>query len=479
MLLSGRNIIKEYGTQKVLDVDRLTIYDGDRIGLVGRNGIGKSTLLKILSGTLKADEGVIERGCEIAQIYQDSPYVNEYYYGADREESKYISRMNIRDSAIKSGGERTRLAIAKAFAEHAPLLFADEPTTNLDASGIEMLEKMLCNYRGAVVLISHDRVLLDKVCNCIWELDEGKLKIYQGNYSEWYTQRSREREFEQFEYEQYRNEKKRLDKRISQVKVDAKRMSKPPRKMSNSEWQLYKGIASQQQGHVQARVSAIESRLSHLEVKERPKELPNVSMKLTEQQNIKSKYAARTDGLSVSYDGKEVLLEVSIRVESGKKTFLTGENGAGKSTLIKALVGREDRTFITSEARVGYFSQDSDTLDLDKTVLENVTADAAVPEHICRAVLMNLYMNKQDMDKKISVLSGGERVKTALAKVLVSGCNFLVLDEPTNHMDIYTMEGLEQLLESYNGTALIISHDRRLVENLADTVLEMKHGKLL
>lgn len=480
MLLSGKNILKEYGAQTVLDIDRLIVNDGDRIGLVGRNGTGKSTLLKILSGEVKADSGVIERYCEIAQIYQDGPLIDEYeYFGKYGEEGKYISRMNIRDSAVRSGGERTRLAIAKAFAEHAPLLFADEPTTNLDAAGIEILEKMLCNYKGAVVLVSHDRVLLDKVCTQIWELEDGSLRVYDGNYSEWHMQRAREREFQQFEYKQYRNEKKRLNERISQVKTDAKRMSRPPVKMSNSEWQLYKGIASQQQGHVQAKVNAIESRLSHLEIKERPKELPHVSMKLPERQNIKSKYAVKTDGLSVSYDGRQVLSQVSIRIESGKKTFLTGENGAGKSTLIKAIVGRQDKTFITSDAKVGYFSQDSDMLDLNKTVLENVIEDAVVPEHICRAVLMNLYMNKQDMNKRISVLSGGERVKTALAKVLVSGCNLLILDEPSNHMDIYTMEGLEQLLRSYNGTALIISHDRRFVENLADAIFEIKDGELL
>lgn len=490
MLLSGQNIIKEYGIQKVLDIDKLVINDGDRIGLVGRNGAGKSTLLKILSGRLSSDSGVIDRNCEIAEILQDNPsgdgtadidYYDEIYWYTDnsKAESKYMSRMNIKDSAIKSGGERTRLAIARAFAKHAPLLFADEPTTNLDMAGIELLEKMLGNYRGAVVLISHDRVLLDEVCNQIWELDDGELKIYPGNYSEWYEQRNRERNFQQSEYEQYRSEKNRLEKRISQVKQDSKKMAKPPRKMSNSEWMLYKGIASQQQGHVEARSRAMESRLSHLETKEKPKDIPHVSMKLKDQQKIKSKYAAKTENLYVSFDERQVLAGVSVRIESGKKTFLTGENGCGKSTLIKSLLEGKENTFITSDAKVGYFSQDSDTLDFNKTVLENVLESAEVQEHICRAVLMNLYMNKLDMDKKVSVLSGGERVKTALAKVLVSGCNFIIIDEPTNHMDIYTMEGLEQLLLSYDGTALIISHDRRFVENLSDIVLEIKSGKIL
>ena len=136
-------------------------------------------------------------------------------------------------------------------------------------------------------------------------------------------------------------------------------------------------------------------------------------------------------------------------------------------------------TFITSEARVAYFSQDQDTLDPDKTVLENVTRDAAYPQHICRAVLSNLYMSLRDMEKPVKVLSGGERVKTALAKVLVGGCNFLILDEPTNHMDVYTMEGLEKLLAGYDGTLLAVSHDRAFIEHVGNVVYHLADGCLM
>ena len=174
-------------------------------------------------------------------------------------------------------------------------------------------------------------------------------------------------------------------------------------------------------------------------------------------------YKRQIRHLTVSYGNRTVLDDVSLEIEAGKRTFITGNNGAGKSTLIKALMDRAPETFIASEARVAYFSQDLDTLDPEKTVLENVAEDAAYPQHICRAVLVNLYMTKDDMFKPVSVLSGGEKVKTALAKVLVSGCSFMILDEPTNHMDVYTMEGLEHLLESYDGTLLAVSHDRTFI----------------
>ena len=189
--------------------------------------------------------------------------------------------------------------------------------------------------------------------------------------------------------------------------------------------------------------------------------------------------ALDVEDLTISINGKILLDSVSVSVRPGAVTGIIGPNGAGKSTLIKAILQHEPGTFITSEARVSYFSQDQDTLDPQKTVLENVTADAVCPQHICRAVLSNLYMSRDDMFKTVSVLSGGERVKTALAKVLVSGCNFMILDEPTNHMDVYTMEGLERLLESYDGTLLAVSHDRTLVEHLADAVFRVEYGAVV
>ncbi len=463
MLLSAQNLIKEYGIQTVLDIDKLEIYEGDRIGLVGRNGSGKSTLLKILSGKIKPDDGIIKSECDIAYISQEGESDGE-------ADAMNMSFMSINNRLAKSGGEVTRLAIATAFSRHAPLLFADEPTTSLDTSGIEELEKMLFNYRGAVVLISHDRTLLDNVCTQIWEIEDGKLRIFPGNYSDWYNQRQRERDFKQFEYEQYTKEKKRLEKSVSRLKEEGKQAGKIPSRMSSSEWLLYKGIASVQQGHVQARVSAVSSRLSHLEQKERPKELPNVSMKLGQYDKIKAKNAARFTNLCFSYESHKVLNNVNLDVVANSKTFIIGENGCGKSTMLNCLVNHEAGTFITSEAKVGYFSQNHDILDYKKTVIENVKSTAIVPEHICRAVLTNLYLSKDDLNKKVEVLSGGERVKTALAKILVSGCNFLILDEPTNHMDIYTMEGLEALLDDFDGTVLAVSHDRKFVENLAEHI---------
>lgn len=471
MLLSAWNIKKEYGIQQVLDIERLEINDGERIGLIGRNGAGKSTLLSILAGELSPDEGMVRRFCPIAQIRQNG--------SADGEaDPDLMSRLGLWGSPLKSGGERTRMAIGAAFSRQAPLLLADEPTTSLDLEGVMVLEKMMAGYRGALVLVSHDRALLDRICTKIWEIEGGKLRVFDGNYSQWIEQRERERRFQAEEYDKYIREKNRLSRLSHELQSQGDAMKKPPRRMGSSEWMLYKGIASVQQGHVHGRAAAVKSRLEHLEKKERPDSLPNVSMKLEDSANIRAPYGASIRGLTVSRGGVPILNEANLFVKSRTRTLITGSNGAGKSTLIRSLVERAPGVSIPSEARIAYFSQEQDTLDPDRTVLANVTEEAAYPEPVCRAVLANLCLNVSDLKKPVRVLSGGERVKAALAKVLVSGCNFLVLDEPTNHMDVYTMEGLERLLADYNGTLLAVSHDRTFIQKTAQEIYEVRDGKI-
>ena len=294
MLLNALNIKKEYGIQTVLDIEKLEIRDGDRIGLIGRNGAGKSTLLGVLSGRIACDEGVVKRYCPIAEILQTGET-------EDEPEARLLSQLKLRDSAVKSGGEKTRRAIGAAFSSRAPLLFADEPTTNLDMEGVELLEKMMKGYRGAILMISHDRTLLDQVCNQIWELDRAVVRVFDGNYSDWASQKERERGFQEFEYQQYQKEKRRLERAADALQRKSRKMAKPPKRMGSSEWMLYKGVAAFQQGHVQSNKSSVMSRLEHLDKKDRPDEPPQVSMRLPDAGRIRAKNAAAIRHLTVSY----------------------------------------------------------------------------------------------------------------------------------------------------------------------------------
>ena len=274
------------------------------------------------------------------------------------------------DGARKSGGERTRAALAAAFSRGDPLLFADEPTTNLDLDGIETLQKQLRGYRGAVVLVSHDRALLDQVCTAIWAIEEGTVRVFPDSYSAWLAERDRERAFRQFEYDQYRVEKARLLAEARDLREAARGMRKMPRRMGLSEARLHKGTASIPQGTVEARAKALSRRAERLEARERPGDLPEVRMALGAAHPVTAKTAARVEGLTVRYGPRTVLKDASFSLPTGSRTVMLGPNGAGKTTLLEHLMRDGECARFAAGVKPGYFSQNHEVLDPQKTVLE-------------------------------------------------------------------------------------------------------------
>jgi len=471
LLLKAQKLIKTFGARTLFTIDRLEVHDHDRIGLVGANGAGKSTLLGILYGEEPYDEGLIERRCPIALIRQSGEPEGE----SGRRMQKELALM---DSPRMSGGERTRAAIAAALSQEAPLLFADEPTTNLDLDGISVFREKLENYFGAMLLISHDRALLDSLCTSIWEIADGGLRVFPGNYTDWTVQKQRERDFAQFEYEQYRSEKTRLQAEAAVLREQARTMRKAPKRMGNSEARLHKGSRTVPQGQVAHRAAVLASRAGHLEEKERPSDPPEIRMALGAASPVTSKNAARIEGLTIRYGKRTVLDDVSFSITTGKRTVMFGPNGAGKTTAIEYLLHNRDRAQFAQGIKAGYFAQDHTVLDLQKNVLENVRETSSLPEHEVRTILANLMIAKDDVYKPAGVLSGGERAKVSFARLLASDCNLLVLDEPTNHIDLFTAEALEKLLVCWQGTMLLITHDQRLIEKLAERLLFVQDGKI-
>lgn len=472
-LLSADHLTKAYGDRTLFEIPHLEIREGQRIGLAGPNGCGKTTLLHILSGALSPDTGTVTRRCRIALLRQ--PGLEDKHPDAGDSAGGETRRFLPCHGPGKSGGEQTRRAIAAALSENAPLLLADEPTNNLDLSGIRLLEEALLRYQGAVVLVSHDRALLDEVCTSLWAIEEGKLRVFPGNYSAWITERERERNFAQFEFEQYRKEKSRLTAEMRVIRQQAKNMRKPPKRMSSSEWILYKGTAAIQQGHVQNRAKAMEKRIEQLEVKEKPPELPSVRMQADAAAPV-SRTAARVECAAISRGGRVILRDVSLTLPTGSRTVMLGDNGAGKTTLAEYLLAGGAGTSLAPGLRVGSFSQTHALLDPNRTVLENARADSALTEGEVRTILANLLLPAQAVAKPVGVLSGGERAKTAFARLLASSYGMLVLDEPTNHIDSFAAEALEHLLCQWQGTLLLITHDRRLAEKVAQRLVFVENG---
>ncbi|MBQ3668776.1 MAG: ABC-F family ATP-binding cassette domain-containing protein [Clostridia bacterium] len=475
LLLEANHIKKTYGERLVLDVEQIKIYDGERIALIGENGAGKSTLLSVLAGEEEADQGSVRRYSPLSYVHQSG---EARFDGSARLISEL--RAPGRREGL-SGGEMTRRRISEALSGDTPLLLADEPTTDLDAGGVELLTKLLIDYRGAIVLVSHDRSLLNKLCNRVLHLEDGKITDFPGTYEEYREELRRQREFQQFEYDRYRAERARL-KAMAQQKAEwAASVKKAPKRMGNSEARLHTHEYTNAVLKQSAAKKTVQDRLERLEKKERPRDLPDIRMTLGVTHKLEAKVALTLRCEHLAAGGRTLVDGAGFTLPAGSKTALMGDNGSGKTTLLRILRGEIPRGIafrgdvrLNPGVRMGWFDQDhAKSLDLDATVLENAMAASRLPESTARTVIARLNIRGDDVFKPVRVLSGGERAKTALAKLLLSDINLLILDEPTNHLDIFTMESLEQVLKEYGGTVLFVSHDVSFVSAVATRVLSI------
>ena len=466
LLLEATGIQLHYGIRRVLDIDRFYLYDGERVGLVGENGAGKSTLLSVLCGRLSPDAGVVHRLAEITLITQLGDTDEDI---SDQLKSEFSAREK-REGL--SGGERTRRRIAGALSRKAQVLFADEPTVDLDEDGIQALEKHLVAYEGAVVLVSHDRALLQRVCTRICELTDGHIADFPGDYAGYRAERARRLQFARDEYAAYRAEEARIKRMIQRETELASQKQRLPSRMGNSEARLHRREVTNVQGKIHQVRRSFESRLDRLEVKERPREDVCVKMELGASSGITSKTAFRADRLYLKAGDRTLLKNASFSVPTGARTALIGPNGCGKTTLMRRIAAGDAGIRVSPGVRIGYFGQDhAEVLDLNRTVLENALKTSVFPESDVRTVLARLNIRAGDALKPVGVLSGGERAKTALARLLVSDANALILDEPTNHLDVESVEALESVLREYAGTLLFVSHDRAFVSAVATRLL--------
>ena len=477
LLLEARNITKSYALRTVLDVDSFEIYDGERIGLVGENGAGKSTFIKILSGQLEPDSGAVIRHAPMHIIAQQGDFTDNEFDPALRSE---FSAQDSRDGL--SGGEKTRRRIAGALSGRGGILLADEPTTDLDSKGVERLERRLREFDGALILISHDRALLDSLCSRIVQLEDGKLTSFPGNYSAYRAELSNRREHQQFLYDKYRAEEKRIKGMIQHEYEHAAQKQHLPKRMGNSEARLHKRETTVVQGKIHQTRKMFESRLNQLEKVDRPREDPSIAMKLGAATPVTSRTALEIRMINLRAGSKILLESASMRLPVGSRTALLGDNGCGKTTLITRIAKEKHNPAIriSPGVKVGWFDQDhAGTLDRGKTALENAMRESIFPESTVRTILARLNMRGEDVFKPLNVLSGGELAKVALASLFASDINLLILDEPTNHLDIFTLEALQGVLKDYAGTLLFVSHDRRFVTDVADRLVFFENRKLV
>ncbi|MBA4603366.1 Vga family ABC-F type ribosomal protection protein [Thermoactinomyces mirandus] len=457
MLLEARDLKLYIKDRLLIDAEHLRIDENDRIGLVGRNGSGKTTLLMTLAERKIPDGGTVIAHTTVELLPQLKPTVT-----------------------AKSGGELSQEYIVAVISREPELLLLDEPTTNLDTDHIEWLEKLLLHWQGAFVIVSHDRAFLDALCTTIWEIDEGHVKIYKGNYSDYIRQKELEVERQKLAYEKYEQKKRQLEEALKLKEKKANRATKVPRKASRSETKITgaKPYFAKKQKKLQKAAKAIETRLEKLEKVEKIKEAPPLRMNLVHQETFRNRIVLRVKDVSGKVGDRILWEKTSFFVRGGDKLAIIGPNGCGKTTLVKKIIHQDEGITVSPSMKSGYFSQNLNILDNGKSILENVQSSSRQDETLIRTVLARLHFFREDVYKRVGVLSGGERVKVALAKLFVSNINTLILDEPTNFLDIEAVEALESLLQQYEGTVIFVTHDRRFVQNTATRILVFEHRKI-
>lgn len=470
-LVTFNRVQLAFGHYPLLDQADLIIYDNERCGLIGRNGTGKSSLLKLIDQRLQPDEGEImfKTGLRVATVEQEPDIpadisIYDYLCGdyAETEDWQRIGRvgalidqLHLDPDALSnalSGGTRKRVALAKALLDEPDLLLLDEPTNHLDFDGIIWLEQQVKQFRGSLIVITHDRAFLDAISTRIIELDRGQLFSFPGNFTKW-----QERKAEWLESESQQNAK--FDKFLAQEEV----------------W-IRTGV--------QARRTRDEGRVRRLEAlrrerAERRNRTGNVNFAIAEGKKS-GKLVIEAEHLVQRYDQRTLIDDFSTVIMRGDRIGVIGPNGAGKTTLIRILLGLQEPTSGIvkhgTKLTIGYFDQMRAQLDEEATLAETISPGTEWIEigtqrkHVM-SYLEDFLFPAARAHSPVKTLSGGERARLVLARLLAQPTNMLVLDEPTNDLDIETLELLEQLLTEYNGTVLLISHDRAFLNNVVTQVI--------
>ena len=473
--INMKDIKKYYGSRLVLDIKELKICEGDKVGIVGVNGAGKTTLLEIINKDIDYDSGELFANKDITIKY--IPQLGE----PDKKQisGKYASIFQIENKwdVDMSGGEKTRFKLAEGFENSGNLLLVDEPTSNLDISGIELIINNFKMYNGTCLVVSHDRNFLDAVCNKILEIENGKCEIHNGNYSKYLELKEEVTTRKEFEYEEFVKEKKRLTNLKKDVENKSARVKTTPSRMGNSEARLHKMGGQTNRANLDKFAKSVEKRIERLEKKEKPIGQNIIKIKILESTRPHSKVLVSGKNIYKSYGEKIIFDKVNFSINNGKKIALLGSNGSGKTTLINMVLNGEN-VDVSKNIRIGYFSQSMDILDEEKTILGNVMEKSIHDERFARLILARLLIKGDKVYEKLKILSGGERVKVSFAKMILEDINFLILDEPTNYLDINSLEVIEKLLKSYDRTILLVSHDVRFIENIAEELLIIDNNKI-
>ena len=509
-LIQFNGVYKNFLDEEILKDISFSIENKDKIGLIGLNGAGKSTIIKIMLGLENVSSGnvFVDKNAHIGYISQNHDFFDEknnvfeeldQIFSEEHEIYRKIQVLNTKleyDTSIKeeldrlynlynakdgynidyrinqvinglelenlknqtistlSGGEKTRVCIAKLLLQEPDILILDEPTNHLDLASIEWLEEFLKKYSKAFILVSHDRIFLDNICNKIFELENKKLRSYKGNFSSFVIQKEMMLKGELKEFEKEQDRIKKLNEYIERNRAGR--------------------MAKQAKGR--------QKLLSHLIQHEDPTFNPDKMKLKFKIKNVSSENVLKLKNICKNFDDKKVLKNINLDVYKGERIGIIGKNGCGKSTILKIIADKlktdKGEVILADNAVIGYYDQNHDDLYPKNTILQEINTKLNYTTEDLRSMAASFLFTNDDVDKLISSLSGGEKVRVSFIKLIQKEANFLILDEPTNHLDIYSIEILEKALEDYEGTILLVSHNRHFLDTICNTIYVLDENGL-
>lgn len=490
------NLNKDFGDKVIFDNINLNIYDGQRIAIIGNNGVGKTTLLNIISKQDKDYSGICKCDGHIEHLKQNSEIDLEQVYNVlgDKNLCKqffmYLKKLNfnadIYDLETLSGGEKTKLAFALAYTNNPQILLLDEPTNHIDISGIEIITKSIQEFNGIVIIVSHDINFLNNTVNKIVEIKDGKIKEYEGNYNDYLAEKHKQELAQKREYEKHTKKVKEIQENIEKIKVFADKSERNVGRQGKGNESRYMPTKTKAMVHAKKMNKTVASRISKLE-----KQIDKAPEKLMEDREIKYRFDVnplkvktpiKFEDVSFGYPNKLIFDKINFEINSGDKIGIIGNNGVGKSTLTKLITnelqGFEGKILRAGSLNIAKMEQGVEGLDKNKTINELAKTKDMEYRNKYITNLINMNIDKSRLDTPIKYLSLGEKMRIKLNEIILSEANFIILDEPTNHLDIMNKDYMKKILNKFVGTILIISHDLEFIRSTCRNIYKIENHKL-
>ncbi|WP_282137539.1 ribosomal protection-like ABC-F family protein [Rossellomorea aquimaris] len=475
------NISYEMMDQPIFKGVNASVQEGDVIGIIGQNGAGKSTLLQLINGDLVPSEGTIQwlhHDLNIGMVEQET----ESYSFDDTtpSEARLLEKWQVPNHEFLhlSGGEKLKARLAKGFAQNADLLLLDEPTNHLDHGSMELLMNQIKEYKGTIILVSHDRYFLDQAVNKIWAIEHGKLIEHRGHYSSYMEARKQRRLTQQREYEKQQKMVERIESQMKELTSWSQKAHAQSTKQEGFK-EYYRVKAKRTDSQVKSKQKCLEKELEKAKV-DAVQEEHTVRFSL-QVSNKTGKRFLEVKDLAKAFEGRILFRKANFTIQHGEKVSIIGPNGSGKTTLLKVIMGQEAAdgdVWISPSAEIGYLTQEVFDLPLDETPEQLFHKETFEERGKVQTLMKHLGFQTTHWREPIGNMSMGERVKCKLMKYILEEKDVLILDEPTNHLDLASREQLEDTLSQYNGTLIVVSHDRYFLEKTTSTKLVIADGRI-